>query len=232
MQVTTTAPEPVVEAFEGCEESGFLCDRVYEWTESETMADWTAFLVDRPLKILMILLVAWVASRLTRRAVRRLGERIGTTTAEVKGRVPGAARRGEPGGGAASARLTQRTTTITGVLNSVASITIWTLALLVVLGELGVNLGPLVAGAGIAGVALGFGAQSLVKDFLTGIFMLVEDQYGVGDVVDLGEATGSVENMSLRVTTVRDVSGTVWYVPNGQIVRVANKSQQEPSLAK
>ena len=96
----------------------------------------------------------------------------------------------------------------------------------VILGELGVNLGPLIAGAGIAGVALGFGAQSLVKDFLSGIFMLVEDQYGVGDVIDVGEATGTVEAVTLRTTRIRDVEGTVWHVPNGEIDRVGNKSQQ------
>ena len=95
-----------------------------------------------------------------------------------------------------------------------------------ILGELGVNLGPLIAGAGIAGVAIGFGAQSLVKDFLSGIFMLVEDQYGVGDIIDAGEATGTVEAVTLRTTRLRDVDGTVWHVPNGTIDRVGNMSQQ------
>ncbi len=94
------------------------------------------------------------------------------------------------------------------------------------LSELGIDIAPLIASAGIAGVALGFGAQSLVKDFLSGTFMLIEDQFGVGDVVDLGEASGTVERVTLRVTTLRGVDGTVWYVPNGQIVRVGNKSQR------
>jgi small conductance mechanosensitive channel len=94
-----------------------------------------------------------------------------------------------------------------------------------VLGELGLNLGPLIAGAGIAGVALGFGAQTLVRDFLAGIFMLVEDQFGVGDVVDVGGVSGVVEGVSLRVTRLRDVEGVVWHVPNGEIKRVGNKSQ-------
>jgi moderate conductance mechanosensitive channel len=95
-----------------------------------------------------------------------------------------------------------------------------------ILGEFGINLGPLIAGAGIIGIALGFGAQSLVKDFLSGIFLVVEDQFGVGDVVDVGEASGLVEGVSLRTTRLRDVEGTVWYVPNGEIRRVGNKSQQ------
>ena len=99
------------------------------------------------------------------------------------------------------------------------------------LGELGVNLGPLIAAAGIAGVALGFGAQSLVKDFLAGIFILVEDQYGVGDIIDIGEVsgtlvTGTVEGVSLRATRLRSTNGTVWHVPNGTILRVGNMSQQ------
>jgi small conductance mechanosensitive channel len=112
------------------------------------------------------------------------------------------------------------------VLRSIAKAAIGTVAVLTVLGEFGVNLGPLIAGAGIAGVALGFGAQSLVKDFLSGIFMLVEDQFGVGDIVDVGEASGLVEGVSLRTTRLRDVEGTVWHVPNGEIHRVGNKSQQ------
>ena len=93
------------------------------------------------------------------------------------------------------------------------------------LSELGFDIAPLIASAGIVGVALGFGAQSLVKDFLSGIFMIFEDQYGVGDVVDLGEAIGTVEAVSLRVTRLRDINGTVWYVRNGEIMRVGNMSQ-------
>ena len=97
--------------------------------------------------------------------------------------------------------------------------------MLIVMGELGFNLGPLLASAGIVGVALGFGAQSLVKDLIAGLFMLLEDQYGVGDTVDLGEATGVVESVGLRITTVRDGRGVLWYIRNGEIVRVGNKSQ-------
>jgi small conductance mechanosensitive channel len=124
-----------------------------------------------------------------------------------------------------SERSEQRARTVGSLLRYVATITIYTVAALMVLAEFGVSIAPLIAGAGIVGVALGFGAQSLVKDFLSGIFMLMEDQYGVGDVVDLGEATGTVERVTLRVTTVRGLDGTVWYVPNGEIRRVGNKSQ-------
>ena len=124
-----------------------------------------------------------------------------------------------------SERTEQRTRTVGSLLHYVATITIYTVAVFMALAELGLSIAPLIASAGIVGVALGFGAQSLVKDFLSGLFMLMEDQYGVGDVVDLGEASGTVERVTLRVTTVRSLDGTVWFVPNGEIRRVGNKSQ-------
>ena len=93
------------------------------------------------------------------------------------------------------------------------------------LSLLGVNVGPIIASAGIVGIAVGFGAQSLIKDFLTGVFMIFEDQYGVGDVIDTGQATGTVEDVGLRLTKMRDDNGVIWYVPNGSIQRVGNKSQ-------
>ena len=122
-------------------------------------------------------------------------------------------------------RASQRVEALASILRSVASFVIWTIASFMVMGQLGVDLAPLIAGAGIIGVALGFGSQSLVKDFLSGLFILIEDQFGVGDIVDLGEATGTVEVVSLRTTRLRAVDGTVWHVPNGEIQRVGNKSQ-------
>jgi small conductance mechanosensitive channel len=111
------------------------------------------------------------------------------------------------------------------VLKSTSTFVIATLALLTIMDALNLPLGPLLASAGIVGVALGFGAQSLVKDFLSGIFMILEDQYGVGDVIDTGEAIGTVEDVTLRVTKVRDASGIVWYIRNGEIIRIGNRSQ-------
>jgi small-conductance mechanosensitive channel len=93
------------------------------------------------------------------------------------------------------------------------------------LGEFGFDLGPLIASAGIVGVAVGLGAQTLVRDILSGIFMLIEDQYGVGDSVDVLEIEGVVEKVGLRVTTVRDGQGTLWYLRNGEILKVGNQSQ-------
>jgi moderate conductance mechanosensitive channel len=122
-------------------------------------------------------------------------------------------------------RHRQRTLTMASLLRSIVTFVVCLLAILTVMSIIGIPLAPLLASAGVGGVALGFGAQSLVKDFLSGIFMILEDQYGVGDVVDTGEATGTVEEVSLRVTRLRDGQGVVWYIRNGEIVRIGNKSQ-------
>jgi small-conductance mechanosensitive channel len=111
------------------------------------------------------------------------------------------------------------------VLSSTLNAIIWVLAIAMVLGEFGFNLGPIIASAGVIGVALGLGAQTLVRDILSGIFMLIEDQYGVGDKVDVLEVKGTVEKVGLRITTVRDENGTLWYLRNGEILKVGNLSQ-------
>jgi small conductance mechanosensitive channel len=125
----------------------------------------------------------------------------------------------------ARARNVQRARTIGLVLSNLITAGLLISAAIAILSELGVAIGALAAGAGILGAALGFGAQSLVRDFISGLFIVVEDQYGVGDFVDLGSATGVVESIGLRVTQVRDLEGTVWYVRNGEILRVGNSSQ-------
>jgi moderate conductance mechanosensitive channel len=123
-------------------------------------------------------------------------------------------------------RRAQRADALGALLTSVVTVVVWVLATFLVLAEIGVNLAPLVAGAGVVGLAVGFGAQDLVSDFLSGVFMLAEDQFGVGDIVDVGEASGVVEGVTLRTTKIRDVEGTLWHVPNGEIRRVGNSSQQ------
>jgi small-conductance mechanosensitive channel len=122
-------------------------------------------------------------------------------------------------------RRKQRVRALGSVLRSAASITIFSIAGVVILGDLGINLAPLLASAGVVGIAVGFGAQNLVRDYLAGIFMLVEDQYGVGDVITVGDATGTVESVTLRVTRLRSVNGIVWHVRNGAIETVGNESQ-------
>jgi len=203
-----------------------ICRQVFDWTGSEAWAEAADKFLVPPLHILLIVLLAYIANRLVRRSIRRLTSRI--VDAGTNGTI-GNLRRHAPsaivGSGPISVRAAARAQTLGLVLRSIASIVIWTIAVIMILGELGVSLGPLIAGAGIAGVALGFGAQSLVKDFLSGIFMLIEDQYGVGDIIDVGVASGTVEDVTLRTTQLRDTSGTVWYVPNGTIVRVGNMSQ-------
>jgi small conductance mechanosensitive channel len=203
----------------------WACRRIYEATGNKALAGFVDFLFGAPLRILLILLVAFITSHLVRRAIRRFTDTISGTVAsprvdKFRHQPPAGLR---PASG--TVRAASRAQTIGSVLRSISTAVIYTIAAVTILGELGVNLGPLVASAGIVGIAIGFGAQSLVKDFVTGIFMLVEDQYGVGDIVDVGEASGVVEAVGLRTTRLRDVDGTVWYVPNGQITRVANKSQ-------
>lgn len=122
-------------------------------------------------------------------------------------------------------RQRQRVETLGSVLRSIATVVILITAILMIGDQLGLNMAPVLASAGVGGVALGFGAQSLVKDFLSGMFMLAEDQYGVGDFIDTGAAAGTVEEVTLRVTRLRDAQGVIWYIRNGEIVRVANKSQ-------
>jgi moderate conductance mechanosensitive channel len=209
------------------EDPSYICRRVLDWTDSTGWAEASDKLLATPLTILLIVLVAYIATLIVRRAIRRLTDKIADPGAQervqkLKKRAPTAI----VDTGTVSLRSAARAQTLALVLRSIASVLIWTIAVTMILGELGVDLAPLIAGAGIAGVAIGFGAQSLVKDFLTGIFMLVEDQYGVGDIVDLGEATGTVEAVTLRTTRIRSVEGTVWHVPNGMIERVGNMSQQ------
>jgi small conductance mechanosensitive channel len=121
-----------------------------------------------------------------------------------------------------STRARQRAKTVGGVAASAIRVTVWTVAALLIADKLDVNVGPLIAGAGIAGVAIAFGAQSLVKDFVSGFFILLEDQYGVGDVVVVNGITATVEDVNLRITRMRSSDGTLWYVPNGEVRKVGN----------
>jgi small conductance mechanosensitive channel len=125
----------------------------------------------------------------------------------------------------AKARVVQRAKTLASVMSNLITWSLLLFAAGAVLSELGVAVGALVASAGILGAAIGFGAQSLVKDLINGLFIIFEDQFGVGDSVDLGEARGVIESVGLRVTQVRDVNGVLWYVRNGEIIRVGNQSQ-------
>lgn len=187
----------------------------------EAAFDVAADYVQVPARILLILLIAVVVRFVLHRAINRVVRRAVLTPS-----VPEALRQrfGESSTIAVERRR-QRAETVGSVLRSVSSIVVLSIGFVTVLGEFDIELGPIIASAGILGVALGFGAQNLVKDFLTGIFMILEDQYGVGDAVDVGEASGIVEAVGLRTTRLRSVDGTVWHVRNGEILRVGNMSQ-------
>jgi len=210
---------------EACgDEPGVACRNVYDWTENATLSDLAEWLVDRPLRILLILIGAWILTRLARRLIRRSAERIVDSTRQGRlGRVSQTAVVGaavpDP------VRAHARAEAVQSVLGSVVSTVIWAVAALVALGELDIELGPLIAGAGVAGVALGFGAQTLVRDFLAGLFIVIEDQFGVGDNVDLQDVAGVVEEVSLRSSKIRDVSGVLWTVSNGEIVKAGNATK-------
>ncbi len=204
----------------------WLCSTVFKLSDNTRAAE-IADGFAKPVRVVIILLVAWLVTHLVRRMIRRM----------VAPPKPGQPPRKPFGfidtGGGPTPRRVQRAKTMTDVLGSISTMIIWGIAVLVALGDIGIDLAPLLAGAGVLGFALGFGAQSLVRDFLSGFFMLVEDQYGVGDVIDVGGAvggsggvTGTVEGVSLRTTRIRDVEGVVWHVPNGEIKRIGNKSQQ------
>ena len=201
-------------------DTGTWCAQVYRATNNEWLAASASWLVAKPLKILLILVIGLVVRTLLRRLIDRITS--GKTPMLLK---PLRERAPQALGPLLNERRAQRAKTIGSVLKSIASFAMWGMIALYVLAELGINLAPLLASAGVVGVALAFGAQNLVKDFLAGMFMMLEDQYGVGDVVDVGPASGTIEAVGLRVTTLRDVNGTVWYVRNGEILRVGNSSQ-------
>jgi small conductance mechanosensitive channel len=215
----TTSPD--------CQAGDSLC----RWVEDTTGNSWLAvsadWLIAKPVVIAVIIVLALFARWLVYKLIDRLVKRAAVGVIPVVGQgslhdpdeATQIARR------VADTRRRQRAETMGAVLRSVASFTLLSVALVMILSEFDVNIGPIIAGAGIVGLALGFGAQSLVSDFLSGMFMLFEDQYGIGDVVDVGDATGTVEAVTLRVTRLRDVNGTVWYVRNGEITRVGNMSQ-------
>lgn len=165
-----------------------------------------------PIVIVLILVGGIIARAILIASVKRIVRRV----------VDGVSSESSP---LAKARVAARTNTIGSVLSNLITWSITVAVISSILSELGIAVGAIIAGAGILGAAVGFGAQSLVRDLISGLFILFEDQFGVGDSVDLGEASGIIEQVGLRVTQVRDIEGTLWYVRNGEIVRVGNKSQ-------
>lgn len=209
-------------------------ETVNNWWEHPTTQEW---LIEKPIEIALTLVVAIVAHWLLRRLISKLAKR-STEAKIVLPRLPVAFGRSQRTREEISAQMAAmnasqesrrraRVKTLADVARSAVGILVWTWAALAILSALGVNVAPIIASAGVVGVALGFGAQTLVKDFLSGIFMLLEDQYGVGDTIDVGDdIIGTVEEVTLRVTTLRDIDGTLWYVRNGEILRIGNFSDE------
>ena len=222
----TPEPSPILEQQPPCyDQEGTLCAWLADrtgWNWLGTASDW---FIQRPFQILLIVVVAIVVRVVVRRLITRLA------ASAAQGSVPGILSRGNStllesaASPLLSERRRQRAETMASLLKSITTGVIISIAFIMILAELGVNIAPILASAGIVGVALGFGTQSLVKDFVSGFFMVLEDQYGVGDVIDMGEATGVVESVGLRVTRLRALDGAVWYVRNGEVVRVGNNGQ-------
>jgi small conductance mechanosensitive channel len=225
-------PLEILEMPHACQRSdSWTCAAVYDWTGNKTLAHSASWAIGKPAAIIGLIILAvvvrWLAHRAIDRVVRRAetgvlptrvlprlsGHRDKDADKPVQARTRGAGRR------------VQRAQGLGSLLKSLTTGLVFGVIAVMILAEVGVNIAPIIASAGVVGIAIGFGAQSLVKDFMAGVAMMIEDQYGVGDVVDLGEASGTVEAVGLRITRVRDVNGTVWYVRNGEIVRVGNMSQ-------
>ena len=217
----TTAGGPVCTATDSS-----WCPVIYQFTGLQWLARAAGMIVDGAMKTVLIVALAILIRSLCHRAIARSAKGIGEGHAPSMLRpLRERAAHRNAGGGQLLERRRQRAATIGSLFRSITSFVIYGTAFVLIIGEFGVNLAPIIASAGVIGVAVGFGAQNLVKDFISGIFMMVEDQYGVGDVVDLGPASGTVESIGLRVTTIRDIEGTLWYVRNGTITRVGNFSQ-------
>ncbi|MFM9370199.1 mechanosensitive ion channel family protein [Streptomyces sp. Da 82-17] len=179
--------------------------------------NWSAWL-GIGLRVVLIIVIATVLRHVIRRTITKLIERMNRGAQAVDGTALG-------GLLVNAERRRQRSEAIGSVLRSVASFLILGTAALMILGIFEINLAPLLASAGVAGVALGFGARNLVTDFLSGVFMILEDQYGVGDSIDAGVASGEVIEVGLRVTKLRGDNGEIWYVRNGEVKRIGNLSQ-------
>jgi small-conductance mechanosensitive channel len=197
---------------------GIACRLVWDISHSRHGAELTnAFFagpVQAVLRILFVLLLALVVRVLATRLINRVTAR--ATLSQESGSERSHSMLGE--------RRQQRASALGSVLGNAASVTIFTIAAFIILGDLGLNLAPVLASAGVLGIAIGFGAQNLVQDFLAGIFILLEDQYGVGDVINVDTVKGTVEAVSLRITRVRDVNGVIWHIRNGTIGKSGNES--------
>lgn len=198
----------------------WFCEATWNATGNELLSRAVDWFVTRPLTALVILVVALLLNRWLRKAVTALVTRLTVPPSIAIGALDlvGAAPATDP-------RADTRAATLSTVARATVSAFVWTVATLMILGVFEINLGPLIAGAGVAGIAVGLGAQSLVRDCIAGFFILLEDQCGVGDEIDTGTVTGTVETLTLRMTQVRAADGTLWSLANGTIARIGNRNR-------
>jgi small conductance mechanosensitive channel len=199
-----------------CGNAGAFCETIYEWTDNELLAEATSFILGVPIKILIIVLGALFVNRLLRRGIDRLTERLGTVTADHGDAIVNE-RNVE--------RAEERASTIGSLLRSASAALVLGLAVIMILEVLGIGVVAVIASAGVLSLAIGFGAQSVVEDLLRGLFMLGEDQFAVGDRIDVGKVNGVVERVTLRTVVIRDPTGVIWHIPNSEIDWVANENQ-------
>ncbi len=178
----------------------------------ETLKNWSdqiiPWLTNHGIRIVIIAILALVINRLLKRLIIRA---VRTAVKSDKNTPPDAEKKRED--------------TLIRIFTGALNIIIIIVAVMMIVGELGIEIGPLIAGAGIVGLAVGFGGQYLIRDIITGLFLMLENQYRIGDVVDIEGLSGSVEDISLRKTTLRNLDGTVHHIPHGSITKVSNLSK-------
>ncbi|MDH3682333.1 MAG: mechanosensitive ion channel family protein [Acidimicrobiia bacterium] len=213
---TEPAEAATTEIDVACGNQGPFCEVLLEWTDNELVAEGISWVVGVPIKTLVIAVSAVVLNRIMRRLIDRAMDKLAIATEEY-GEDYVTDRSVE--------RAEERAETIGSLLRSLSTALVYGAATIMMLEAVGISLIPVIASAGVLSLAIGFGAQSVVEDLLRGLFMLAEDQFGVGDRIDVGSVNGYVERVTLRTTVIRDNNGTLWHVPNSEISRVANENQ-------
>ncbi len=201
---------------EPCENLGLGCEWLFEATGNERLSEILSWVLGTPLKIAIIVIVAMFLNKWLRRKVTDYADKLETIT-EDHGEQVVTDRSVD--------RAEERAATLSSFVRSLITVIIYGFAGIMILEVIGFGVVTVIAGAGIAGVAIAFGAQSVVEDLLKGLFMIIEDQFGVGDRIDVGSVEGFVERVTLRTTVIRDPEGRIWHIPNSEIARVRNETQ-------
>ncbi|MCH8130435.1 MAG: mechanosensitive ion channel family protein [Acidobacteria bacterium] len=198
-----------------CENLGLLCEWLFEATGNERLSEILAWLIGTPVKVLIIVAAALVINKWLKSRITKYATKIGTVTQDHDQLISDRS----------SDRSQERAATLSSLMRSTTTVIVFGIAAIMILETIGFGVVTLIAGAGVAGLAIAFGAQSVVEDVLKGIFMIIEDQFGVGDRIDVGQVEGYVERVTLRTTVLRAPDGRVWHIPNSEIHRVANETQ-------